>query len=44
MLRTEPLAYLPALLGLTQAATAAPTHAETWLISLCSGGSLPAPN
>jgi hypothetical protein len=39
--RREPLAYLPALLALTLAAFSLPARAETRLISLCSGGSLP---
>jgi hypothetical protein len=41
MLRTEPLAHLPALLALALAALAVPVRAEARLISLCSGGSLP---
>ena len=43
-MRREPLAYLPALLALTLAAFSLPARAETRLISLCSGGSLPAPD
>lgn len=43
MLRSEPLAYLPALLALALAAVAVPARAEARLISLCSGSSLPAP-
>ena len=42
MLRSEPLAYLPALLALALAAVAVPARAEARLISLCSGGTLPA--
>lgn len=41
-LRTEPLAHLPALLALALAAIAMPSHAETTLLNLCSGNSLPA--
>jgi hypothetical protein len=43
MLRSEPLAHLPALLALALAAVAVPARAEARLISLCSGSSLPAP-
>jgi hypothetical protein len=43
MLRTEPLAHLPALIALALAAIAVPARAEARLISLCSGSSLPAP-
>jgi hypothetical protein len=43
MLRSEPFAYLPALLALALAAIAVPARAEARLISLCSGSSLPAP-
>ena len=42
MLRRDPLAYLPALLALMLAAFSLPAGAEIRLISLCSGGSLPA--
>ena len=44
MLRSEPLAYLPALLALALAAFSLPARAEARLISLCSGSSLPAPS
>jgi hypothetical protein len=44
MLRSEPLAHLPALLALALAAVAVPARAEARLISLCSGSSLPAPD
>jgi len=44
MLRSEPLAHLPALLALTLAAFSLPARAEARLISLCSGNSLPAPS
>ncbi len=44
MLRSEPLAHLPALLALALAAVAVPARAEARLISLCSGSSLPAPS
>ena len=40
-MRREPVAYLPALLALTLAAFSLPARAETRLISLCSGNSLP---
>ena len=43
MLRSEPFAYLPALLALALAAIAVPARAEARLISLCSGSNLPAP-
>ncbi|WP_017669023.1 hypothetical protein [Sandarakinorhabdus sp. AAP62] len=41
MLRTEPLAYLPALLALALAAMSVTARAEAPLISLCSGKNLP---
>ncbi len=41
MLRSEPLAYLPALAALALAAVSLPARAEARLISLCSGGTLP---
>jgi hypothetical protein len=44
MLRSEPLAHLPALLALVLAAMAVPARAEVRLINLCSGSNLPAPN
>jgi hypothetical protein len=44
MLRTEPLAHLPALIALALAAIAVPARAEARLISLCSGSSRPAPS
>jgi hypothetical protein len=42
MLRAEPVAYLPALAALALAALSLPARAETRLIALCSGGTLPA--
>ena len=42
MLRTEPLAHLPALLALALAAISLPARAEARLVSLCSGGNQPA--
>lgn len=44
MLRSEPLAHLPALLALALAAVAVPARAEARPIRLCSGSSLPAPS
>ncbi len=48
MLRTDPLAHLPALLALIIAASAVPVQAQaslaqTMLVALCAGGSAPAP-
>jgi hypothetical protein len=40
-LRTEPLAHLPALVGLALAALSLPARADAQLVSLCAGGSLP---
>jgi hypothetical protein len=40
-MRHEPMAYLPALLALALAAFSLPARAQTQLITLCSGGSLP---
>jgi hypothetical protein len=44
MLRTEPLAHLPALLALALAAMSLPAQSQTRLVSLCSGSSLPSPS
>jgi hypothetical protein len=41
-LRNEPLGYLPALIALAMAALSLPTRANTQLLSLCSGTTLPA--
>ena len=43
IMRREPLAFLPALVALALAALSVPAHAQTLLISLCAGGSLPMP-
>jgi hypothetical protein len=40
-LRNEPLAYLPALIALAMAAVSLPARANTQLVSLCSGATLP---
>lgn len=41
MLRSEPLAHLPALLALVLASLSLPARSEAQLLSLCSGKSLP---
>jgi hypothetical protein len=40
-MRTEPLAYLPALIALALSVFALPSRAQAQLISLCSGTALP---
>lgn len=40
-LRNEPLAYLPALIALALAAFSLPARANTQLLYLCSGTTLP---
>lgn len=41
MRRHDPLFHLPALIALALAASSLPARAQTRLVSLCSGGSLP---
>jgi len=41
-LRHEPLAHLPALIALALAAISLPARANTQLLTLCSGATLPA--